>query len=50
MMRIRCLRVWPLRNGLCPFKRTGQRNMRTEGERINEWLAVLRKHGRAGVN
>lgn len=41
--------IWAVENGVYPFKRTGfQWDMRTEGEHINEWLAVLRKHGRAG--
>lgn len=40
--------IWAVENGIYPFKRTGfQWDMRTEGEHINEWLAVLRKHGRA---
>ena len=40
--------IWAAENGVYPFKRTGHRwDMRTEGEHINEWLAVLRKHGRA---
>lgn len=42
--------IWAVENGVYPFKRTGFKwDMRTEGEHINEWLAVLRKHGR-GVN
>lgn len=40
--------IWAVENGVYPFKRTGFKwDMRTEGEHINEWLAVLRKHGRA---
>lgn len=40
--------IWAVEKGIYPFKRTGHRwDMRTEGEHINEWLAVLRKHGRA---
>lgn len=40
--------IWAVENGIYPFKRTGFKwDMRTEGEHINEWLAVLRKHGRA---
>lgn len=40
--------IWATEHGVYPFKRTGHRwDMRTEGEHINEWLAVLRKHGRA---
>jgi len=39
--------IWAVENGVYPFKRTGFKwDMRTEGEHINEWLAVLRKHGR----
>lgn len=39
--------IWAVENGVYPFKRTGfQWDMRTEGEHIEEWLAVLRKHGR----
>ncbi|WP_296750887.1 glycosyltransferase family 2 protein [Thiobacillus sp.] len=39
--------IWAVENGLYPFRRTGfQWDMRTEGEHIEEWLAVLRKHGR----
>lgn len=39
--------IWAVENGIYPFKRTGfQWDMRTEGEHIEEWLAVLRKHGR----
>ena len=42
--------IWAVENGVYPFRRTGFKwDMRTEGEHINEWLAVLRKHGR-GVN
>jgi len=40
--------IWAVENGVYPFTRTGFKwDMRTEGEHINEWLAVLRKHGRA---
>ena len=40
--------IWAVENGIYPFKRTGFKwDMRTEGEHIDEWLAVLRKHGRA---
>ena len=40
--------IWAVENGVYPFKRSGHRwDMRTEGEHINEWLAVLRKHGHA---
>jgi hypothetical protein len=40
--------IWAVENGLYPFKRSGFKwDMRTEGEHINEWRAVLRKHGRA---
>ncbi|HUW28691.1 MAG TPA: glycosyltransferase family 2 protein [Sulfuriferula sp.] len=40
--------IWAVENGLYPFIRTGfQWDMRTEGVHINEWLAVLRAHGRA---
>lgn len=39
--------IWAVENGVYPFRRTGfQWDMRTEGEHIGEWLAVLRKHGR----
>ena len=39
--------IWAVEHGIYPFKRTGfQWDMRTEGEHINEWLAVLRAHGR----
>ena len=39
--------IWAVENGIYPFKRTGfQWDMRTEGEHIEEWLAVLCKHGR----
>lgn len=39
--------IWAVENGLYPFVRTGFRwDMRTEGETINEWLAVLQAHGR----
>lgn len=40
--------IWAVENGVYPFRRTGHRwDMRTEGEHINEWLTVLRKHGHA---
>ena len=40
--------IWSVENGVYPFRRSGFKwDMRTEGEHINEWLAVLRKHGRA---
>lgn len=40
--------IWAVEKGVYPFKRSGHRwDMRTEGEHINEWLAVLRKHGHA---
>lgn len=39
--------IWAVEEGLYPFKRTGHRwDMRTEGKLIEEWLAVLRAHGR----
>lgn len=39
--------IWAVENGIYPFVRTGYRwDMRTEGENIQEWLAVLRPHGR----
>lgn len=39
--------IWAVENGVYPFRRTGFKwDMRTEGKHINEWLAVLRKHGR----
>ncbi|HAN56203.1 MAG TPA: hypothetical protein DCQ77_08470 [Betaproteobacteria bacterium] len=39
--------IWAVEQGIYPFKRAGfQWDMRTEGEHINEWLAVLRAHGR----
>jgi hypothetical protein len=42
--------IWAVEKGVYPFKRTGHRwDMRTEGQHINEWLAVLRKHGRGDV-
>ncbi len=42
--------IWAVENGVYPFHRTGfQWDMRTEGEHIEEWLAVLRKHGRGRV-
>lgn len=40
--------IWAVERGIYPFRRTGYRwDMRTEGKHIHEWLAVLRKHGRA---
>lgn len=40
--------IWAVEHGVYPFNRTGfQWDMRTEGEHIKEWLAVLRAHGRA---
>ncbi|MEQ6341744.1 MAG: glycosyltransferase family 2 protein [Gammaproteobacteria bacterium] len=40
--------IWAIENNVYPFRRTGyQWDMRTEGKLINEWLKVLRKHGRA---
>jgi hypothetical protein len=40
--------IWAVENGVYPFKRNGpQWDMYTEGEDINGWLAVLRKHGRS---
>ncbi len=40
--------IWAVENNIYPFKRTGFKwDMRTEGKHINEWLAVLRKQGRA---
>ena len=40
--------IWAVENGIYPFVRNGLRwDMLTTGEYINEWLAVLRKHGRA---
>jgi len=40
--------IWAVENGVYPFNRTGfQWDMRTEGEHIAEWLAVLRRRGRA---
>ena len=42
--------IWAVENGIYPFRRTGfQWDMRTEGEHVNEWLDVLRKHGRANI-
>lgn len=39
--------IWAVEQGLYPFVRTGHRwDMRTEGHYIEEWLRVLRKHGR----
>lgn len=43
--------IWAIENGIYPFRRTGYRwDMRTEGTLINEWLRVLRKHGRVLPN
>lgn len=40
--------IWAVEHGVYPFNRTGfQWDMRTEGEHMKEWLAVLRAHGRA---
>ena len=40
--------IWAVENNVYPFYRTGyQWDMRTEGKCINEWLKVLRAHGRA---
>lgn len=40
--------IWAVENGVTPFRRAGYKwDMRTEGKHIEEWLAVLRKHGRA---
>jgi len=40
--------IWAVENNVYPFRRTGyQWDMRTEGKLINEWLKVLRSHGRA---
>ena len=40
--------IWAVEQGIYPFKRTGYRwDMRTEGSLINEWLKVLRAHGRS---
>lgn len=39
--------IWAVEQGVYPFVRTGHRwDMRTEGEHIEEWLRVLRRHGR----
>ncbi len=39
--------IWAVEQGIYPFVRTGHRwDMRTEGRHIEEWLRVLRKHGR----
>jgi hypothetical protein len=39
--------IWAVEQGLYPFVRSGHRwDMRTEGRHIEEWLRVLRKHGR----
>jgi hypothetical protein len=39
--------IWAVEQGLYPFVRTGHRwDMRTEGQHIEEWLRMLRKHGR----
>jgi hypothetical protein len=41
--------IWAVEQGIYPFRRTGHRwDMRTEGRHIEEWLAVLRRHGRLG--
>lgn len=43
--------IWAVEQGLYPFCRTGYRwDMRTEGRHIEEWLRVLRRHGRATHN
>ncbi|MFZ1547290.1 MAG: glycosyltransferase family 2 protein, partial [Candidatus Nitrotoga sp.] len=40
--------IWAVENNIYPFRRTGyQWDMRTEGRLINEWLKVMRAHGRA---
>jgi len=40
--------IWAVEKGIYPFKRSGFKwDMRTEGKYIEEWLKVLRKHGRA---
>jgi hypothetical protein len=39
--------IWAVENSVYPFVRTGFKwDMRTEGKHIEEWLAVLRRHGR----
>ena len=39
--------IWAVENNVYPFRRTGFRwDMRTEGKHIDEWLRVLRAHGR----
>ena len=39
--------IWAVENNFYPFVRTGFKwDMRTEGKHIEEWLAVLRRHGR----
>lgn len=39
--------IWAIEQGVYPFVRAGHRwDMRTEGQHINEWLRVLRRHGR----
>ena len=39
--------IWAVEHNVYPFRRSGyQWDMRTEGELINEWLKVLRAHGR----
>jgi hypothetical protein len=39
--------IWAVERGIYPFVRTGHRwDMRTEGRHVEEWLRVLRKHGR----
>lgn len=43
--------IWAVEQGLYPFRRTGHRwDMRTEGKHIEEWLRVLRRHGRGRGN
>lgn len=40
--------IWAVENNVYPFRRTGyQWDMRTEGKHIDEWLTVLRAHGKA---
>lgn len=40
--------IWAVEHGVYPFRRSGYKwDMRTDGKLINEWLAVLRRHGRA---
>lgn len=39
--------IWVVEHNIYPFRRSGyQWDMRTEGKLINEWLKVLRAHGR----